>query len=85
MIPLSEKHPFETDEFVKIVSKNDFEKIGNMLKSLKTERTQLKKEIENLNYMIDRQKDYIIELEKLQNKKSESKDKGILFRELLGF
>lgn len=41
IIPLSDNNPFEVDEFVKIVSKSDFEKLGEMVKSLKNERDQL--------------------------------------------
>ena len=85
IIPLEQTHPFEIGEFVKILRKEDFEKIGNILKSVKTEKAQFKKEIENLNYLIDRQKDYIIKLEKLQNNESKNKDNGYTLRELLGF
>ena len=35
IIPLSESNPFEVDEFVKIVSKSDFENRENCLKMLK--------------------------------------------------
>lgn len=38
---LSDSNPFEVDEFVKVVSKSDFEKLGEMVKSLKNERDQL--------------------------------------------
>ena len=54
MIPLNDSHPFELDEFVKILRKSDFEKIGNMLNSLKTEREQLKKEINDLTILLKR-------------------------------
>ena len=33
MVLLNDNHPFELDEFVKILRKLDFEKIRNMLKS----------------------------------------------------
>lgn len=80
IIPLSESNPFESDEFVKILRKSDFEKIGNMLKS-KTEREQLKKEINDLTILLETQRNYIASLESSLNNESKDKNKTILFKD----
>jgi len=52
IIPLSDNNPFEADEFVKVLRKSDFEKIGELLKNVKNERDKLKTEIKNLSILI---------------------------------
>lgn len=82
-IPLNDSHPFELDEFVKILRKSDFEKIGNMLKSLKTEREQLKKEINDLTILLETQRNYIASLESTLNNESKDKDKTRILKDLI--
>ena len=48
IIMLDENTPFEKDEQVKIISKTDFEKLGEMIKSLKNERNGFKKQLGTL-------------------------------------
>ena len=45
---LDENNPFQKDEPVKIISKTDFEKLGEMIKSIKTERNSFKEQVRNL-------------------------------------
>lgn len=79
IVPLSNNNPFELNEFVKVLRKEDFEKIGNMFKSLKTERDQLKKKIDELTILLETQRNYIASLESTSNNESKNKDKtGIL-------
>ena len=42
---LDGNNPFGKDEQVKIMGKTDFEKLGEMIKSLKTERNRLRKHV----------------------------------------
>ena len=48
IIPLSDNNPFERDEFVKVLRKADFDKIGDVLKKAKSDNDQLKKEIKEI-------------------------------------
>lgn len=83
IIPLSDNNPFELNEFVKVLRKSDFEKIGNILKSLKTEREQLKKEINELTILIETQRNYISSLENSPNIKQKNKHKTSVFKDLI--
>jgi len=77
IIPLSESNPFEVDEFVKIVSKNDFDKLGDMIKSLRNERSLLQNQVTELQSALSVQKSLI---DKIGTKKEQKS-----FRELIGF
>lgn len=54
-----------------------------MLKSLKTEREQLKKEINDLTILLETQRNYIASLEKSMNNESKHKNKGSIFKDLI--
>lgn len=77
IIPLSDSNPFDVDEFVKVLRKSDFEKIGELLKNVKTERDQLKTEIKNLSILLESQRDYITSIENSDVKKK-GKLKGLI-------
>ena len=77
IVPLTENNPFEADEFVKVLRKSDFEKIGELLKNVKSERDQLKAEIKNLSILLESQRDYIASIENPEGKKK-SKLKGLI-------
>lgn len=83
IIPLSESNPFEVDEFVKIVSKTDFEKLGEMVKSLKNERDQLHHQVTELQSVVDVQKSLLdkVNFQKIESKKE---DKKTSFKDLIG-
>ena len=83
IIPLSENNPFEPDEFVKILRKSDFEKIGDLIKSLNDRKGQLKKEINDLTILLETQRNYIASLEKPLNNESKDKDKTSIFKDLI--
>lgn len=83
IVPLTNNNPFELNEFVKVLRKSDFEKIGNMLKHLKTEREQLKKEINELIITLETQRNYINSLEKSSNNKPKNKDKTSILKDLI--
>ena len=63
IIPLSDNNPFERDEFVKVLRKKDFDKIGDVLKKVKSDNDQLKKEIKELTLLLESQRNYIATLE----------------------
>ena len=77
IVPLTENNPFEAGEFVKVLRKSDFEKIGELLKNVKSERNQLKAEIKNLSILLESQRDYIASIENSDDKKK-SKLKGLI-------
>lgn len=83
IIPLSDNNPFELNEFVKVLRKSDFEKIGNMLKHLKTEREQMKKKINELTILLETQRNYISSLEKSSNSEPKVKNKTSIFKDLI--
>jgi len=72
IVPLNDNNPFESGEFVKVLRKSDFDKIGEMLKSVKSERDQLKREIKELTILLESQRNYMASID------SESKKKGKL-------
>lgn len=76
IIPLSDNNPFERDEFVKVLRKKDFDKIGDAIKKVKSDNDQLKKEVKELTLALESQRKYIAALEK------ESKNKSI--KEIIG-
>ena len=76
IIPLSDNNPFDVDEFVKIVSKNDFDKLGDMIKSLRNERNLLQQQVIELQSALSVQKSLIDKIEPRKEQKS--------FRELIG-
>ncbi len=64
------------------MSKTDFEKRGEMIKSLKTERNSLKDQVRNLETLLEVQKKFIDKIEKLETSKDDNgKFKG-LFKNL---
>ena len=77
IVPLTENNPFEAGEFVKVLRKSDFEKIGELLKNIKSERNQLKTEIKNLSILLESQRDYIASMENSEDKKK-GKLKGLI-------
>ncbi|MGB9936147.1 MAG: hypothetical protein ACPK7O_00360 [Methanobacterium sp.] len=74
IISLSDNHPFERDEFVKVLRKVDFDKIGEIIKELKKERNQLKNQIDELKVLSENQKNYINMLENNKSSKGIFKD-----------
>ena len=83
IIPLSDNNPFELNEFVKVLRKSDFEKIGNMLKSLKSEREQLKKQINELTILSETQRNIITSRENSSNNEAKDNDKTSIFKDLI--
>ena len=73
IIRLEDNNPFQADEFVKILRKEDFDKLGDLINEVKNERDQLKDQVKNLHRMLDVQEKYIEKVDK-----PESKGKGIL-------
>jgi septal ring factor EnvC (AmiA/AmiB activator) len=73
IIRLEDNNPFQADEFVKIIRKNDFNKLGDLINSVKNELEQLKDQVKNLHRMLDVQEKYIEKVDE-----SENKGKGIL-------
>ena len=73
IIRLEDNNPFQADEFVKILRKEDFDKLGDLINEVKNERDQLKVQVKNLHRMLDVQEKYIEKVDK-----PESKGKGIL-------
>jgi len=53
IIRLEDNNPFQADEFAKIIRKNDFNKLGDLINSVKNERDQLKDQVKNLHRMLD--------------------------------
>ena len=76
IIPLSDNNPFERDEFVKVLCKADFDKIGDAIKKVKSDNDQLKKEIKELTVLLESQRNYIATLENGSKNKS--------FKEIIG-
>ena len=66
IIMLDENTPFGKDEHVKIISKTDFEKLGEMIKSLKNERNGFKEQVRNLETLLEVQKKFIDKIEKVE-------------------
>ena len=73
IIRLEDNNPFQADEFVKILRKEDFDKLGDLINEVKNERDQLKDQVKNLHRMLDVLEKYIEKVDK-----PESKGKGIL-------
>ena len=77
IIPLNDNHPFSRDEFVKVVRREDFDKIGDVLKRAKKDKDQLKKEINELMTLLEKQREHIEDLEDRLDKKSIRKIIGV--------
>ena len=77
IIPLSDNNPFERDEFVKVLRKADFDKIGDAIKKIKSDNDQLKKEIKELTILLESQRNYIATLENEKENKSIKKIIGL--------
>jgi thiamine kinase-like enzyme len=73
IIRLEDNNPFQADEFVKILRKEDFDKLGDLINEVKNGRDQLKDQVKNLHRILDVQEKYIEKVDK-----PESKGKGIL-------
>src|ERR1039458_1221495 len=78
IIRLEDNNPFKADEFVKILRKEDFDKLGDLINEVKNERDLLKDQVKNLHRMLDVQEKYI---EKVY--KPDKKSKGVL-KSLMG-
>jgi lipopolysaccharide export system protein LptC len=78
IIRLEDNNPFQADEFVKIIRKNDFDKLGDLINDVKNERDQLKDQVKNLHCMLDVQEKYIEKVDK-----PDKKSKGVL-KSLIG-
>ncbi len=68
IIRLENNNPFQADEFVKILRKEDFDKLGDLINEVKNERDQLKDQVKNLHRMLDVQEKYIEKVHKPENK-----------------
>jgi BMFP domain-containing protein YqiC len=79
IIQLDDTIPFQADDFVKIVSKEDFEKLGSILKSLRKDRNQLQDNVKRLETLLEVQAQYIGKLES----KDKSNDVAFKFKDLL--
>jgi hypothetical protein len=79
---LDENTPFGKDESVKIISKADFEKLGGMIKSLKTERDSFKEQIRNLETLLEVQKKFIDKIEKVETRKTDNSGSKGIFKNL---
>lgn len=75
IIHLGSNNPFEVNEFVKVIRKEDFEKLGSILKTLKHERSGLKNQIKELQIKLEMQGKYI---EKLESGRDKSENRGFL-------
>jgi hypothetical protein len=82
IIMLDENNPFGKDESVKIISKDDFEKLGKMLKSVKSERDNLKDQVRNLETLLEVQKKFIDKIEKVETRKEDNSGSKGIFRNL---
>jgi len=67
IIRLEDNNPFQADEFVKVMRKSDFDKLGDLINSVKNERDQLKDQVKNLHRMLDVQEKYIEKIDKIEN------------------
>jgi len=67
IIRLEDNNPFQADEFVKIIRKEDFDKLGDLINSVKNERDQLNDQVKNLHRMLDVQEKYIEKVDKPEN------------------
>jgi predicted nucleic acid-binding Zn-ribbon protein len=81
IIPLNDNNPFQVYDFVKIISKDDFEKLGSYIKALKHEKNLLNDKVKELHVKLEMQMNYIEKLESEANN-GENKGKG-LFKNLL--
>jgi hypothetical protein len=68
IIRLEDNNPFQADEFVKILRKEDFDKLGDLINEVKNERDQLKDQVKNLHRMLDVQEKYIEKVDNLKAK-----------------
>lgn len=50
IIPLKDKHPFEADEPVKVISHKDYQKIEKAFNELRRDKQNLQQQIEILNH-----------------------------------
>ena len=67
---------------LKYISKTHFEKLGDIIKSLKNERNGFKEQVRNLEAVLEVQKKFIDKIEKVETTKdSNSSSKG-LFKNL---
>ena len=79
IIQLDDTIPFQADDFVKVVSKKDFEKLGSIIKSLRKERNELQDKNKKLEALLEVQGKYIKKLESVSN----SNDSMFSFKDLL--
>lgn len=77
IIKLDDNNPFQADNFVKIVCKDDFDKIGSYIKTLKHERKHLRNQVKELQIKLKLQAEHIEKLESETENASEIK-KGLL-------
>ncbi len=70
IIPLNSNNPFDEGEFVKILRKSDFEKIGEVIKKIKEEREHLMEENKKITLLLESQRNYIASLENSNCKKN---------------
>jgi len=82
IIMLADNIPFKGDDQVKIIRKGDFDKLGDMIKSLRNERNLLQNQVTELQSVLDVQKVLIdkIDYKKVETKKEDKKS----LRELIG-
>ncbi len=82
IIMLDENNPFGKDEQVKIMSKTDFEKLGEMIKSLKNERNGFKEQVRNLETLLEVQKKFMDKIEKVETRKEDNSGFKGIFKSL---
>lgn len=63
IIQLDDTNPFQADDFVKVVNKKDFEKLGSIIQSLRKERKDLQDKNKKLETLLEVQGQYISKLE----------------------
>ncbi|MDI6723026.1 MAG: hypothetical protein QMD61_00105 [Methanobacterium sp.] len=78
IVPLTDNNPFDEGEFVKVLRKSDFEKIGELIKMVKGEREELRKEIKDLKILLESQRNYISSFENSQNGLKNKEKRSIL-------
>ncbi len=80
IIMLDENTPFGKDEQVKILTKTDFEKLGEMIKSLKIEMNGFKEQVRNLEALLEVQKKFIDKIESVETTKDDKSGSKGLFK-----
>lgn len=76
IIMLDDNASFKGDDQVKIMHKTDFDKLGDMIKSLRNERNLLQQQVTELQSALSVQKSLIDKIEPKEDKRS--------LRELIG-